>query len=142
MLRKKTTDLHPENLLEIHHEELAVFSASDEKSEKNIVVLFSNLRKNLERDFLLAYYEQILHDFLFQETLPKTIIFMYDALQTLQSEAILQSLSALSEQNISILICKKSLEYLQIVIEEEFLHHASIHEINTVLLNADLLIEY
>ncbi len=142
MLNKKVSVAHKADVLEVHHEELAVFSEIGERRERNIVVLFSDLRINLERDFLLAYYEQILHDFLFQETLPKTIVFMYDALQILQSETILQSLAALSEQNISILVCKKSLEYLQIDLQESFLHPASIHEINAVFLNADLLITY
>lgn len=128
-----------ENFISLEHD-VATLS-NQEKSGKQIVILFSSINV-FQQDKQYLIYKKIIHDFIFQENIPKSIIFMNNGIQLLKNSDILKILNELQKMGIEIIYCKESSLHNQIEIKDAALKKASIHDINSILFSADLVISY
>ncbi len=128
-----------ENIISFEHEVVAL--SSQEKSGKHIVILFSSINHH-QQDEQYFQYEKIIQDFVFQENLPNSIIFMNEGIHLLKNYGILKILNELQKMEIDIICCKESSLNNNIEIKDATLKKASIHEINRILFSADLVVSY
>lgn len=123
-----------------------LLSEKTNHSNRRVVVEIAAISLPLEKlheGFYVGQILSLLQDLHFQETLPTTILFLNHAVTLLNKKEILSALEGLGKQKVEILISKTALEYYQLTtgLPENF-RIVSNHEINSVLLAADLIVPY
>lgn len=115
-------------------------------SAKRVVIQISNFqftRQTVQDLFRSKQIIALLKDINYQEILPSAIVFLDQAVKLLEISELIEILNKLSEQKIEIYVSKVALEEFQI--EKKPLRNflvATYHEINAVLLAADLIVPY